>query len=409
MFCTVPGSTTVVTANTEPQLRTKTFPEIRKWATMSIMSNWFEHLATAIKPAEWLSQALKSTKQDDAYWYIAAQLWSEETPDAFAGMHSQLGMMVLFDEASGIPQPIWPVTQGFFTDNILHRVWLAISNPRNPMGPFYDCFHKNRSEWRPVSIDARSVEENDHSLYESIIRQYGPDSDQARVEVYGKFPRQGDTQFIGRDLVQDAGERDVVEDPGAPLILGIDPARYGDDEAVFRLREGRDARSFKPVVLPKMSLTALATRAAQHIDQYNPDAVLIEGDGVGGGLVDILRSWGYKVQEVTVGGGADDKERYANKRTEMWGEMALWLETGCIDPLDEDLREDLCGPQYEFTQTGQYKLEAKDKMRKRGVPSPNHGDALAITFGRKISRKDTRMNVRRRNRVARGMEYDLFA
>jgi hypothetical protein len=410
LFCTVPGSTTIVTANTDAQLKTKTFPEIRKWATMSIVSNWFDHLATALKPAEWLSEALKeTTKQDDAYWYISAQLWSEENPDAFAGMHSQLGMMVLFDEASGIPHPIWPVTEGYFTDNILHRFWMVISNPRNPTGPFFECFHRQRKEWKPMTIDARTVEENDQKLYEGIIRQYGADSDQARVEVYGQFPRQGDTQFISRHKVIDAQEREVVDDPHAPLILGVDPARFGDDEAVFRYRCGRDARTLKPVVMGKTSLTTLATKLAQEIDRTNPDAVIIEGDGVGGGLVDIMRSWGYKVHEATMGAGPSDKTRYSNKRTEIWGELDQWLEIGALDPYDEDLADDLCSPQFDYTQNGQLRLEAKERMRKRGYPSPNHADALALTFAVNVGRKDIRLNRRGRARRAKHVDYDLFA
>jgi len=137
-----------------------------------------------------------TTDYDDAYWYIQARLWSEESPDAFAGVHSQQGMAVLFDEASGIPSVIWPVTQGYFTDKTMHRVWVAISNPRNPSGAFFECFNANRDTWWHRTVDARSVNENDQNLYEQIIKQYGSDSDEARVEVYGKFPRQGDQQFI---------------------------------------------------------------------------------------------------------------------------------------------------------------------------------------------------------------------
>ncbi|MFK5283926.1 hypothetical protein ACI3PL_30545, partial [Lacticaseibacillus paracasei] len=69
-------------------------------------------------------------KMDTQYYYVDAQSWSAENPDAFAGAHSQIGMMVQFDEASGIPDPIWQVTEGFFTDMAPLRLWLAISNPR---------------------------------------------------------------------------------------------------------------------------------------------------------------------------------------------------------------------------------------------------------------------------------------
>jgi len=123
LFTCVPSSTIIVSANTEQQLKGTTFPEIRKWATMAIHSNWFDHNAMSLRPAPWLVESLKQTTDlDDAYWYIQARLWSEESPDAFAGVHSQRGMAVLFDEASGIPSVIWPVTQGFFTDKTLHRI-----------------------------------------------------------------------------------------------------------------------------------------------------------------------------------------------------------------------------------------------------------------------------------------------
>ena len=186
LFSTMPSSTVIVSANTEQQLKSTTFPEIRKWATMSIHSRWFEHNAMSLQPADWLVSTLKkTTKYDSAYWYIQARLWSEEAPDAYAGVHSQMGMAVLFDEASGIPSVIWPVAQGYFTDATTHRFWVVISNPRNPSGQFFECFHGNRDQWDHANIDGRSVEENDHGLYTSIISQYGEDSDQARVEVYG--------------------------------------------------------------------------------------------------------------------------------------------------------------------------------------------------------------------------------
>lgn len=409
MLSCIPGSSTIVSANTETQLRSKTFPEIRKWARMAINSNWFDPQATSIRPAEWLVEALhKTTKIDAAYWYISAQLWSEENPDAFAGMHSQYGMMVLFDEASGIPAPIWPVTEGFFTDRIPHRVWFVISNPRNPSGPFYECFHGNRSFWRTRMIDARSVDENDPAVYQKIIDQYGSDSDQARVEVYGQFPRQGDSQFIDRGLVLDAQARELVPDGTAPLVMAVDPARFGDDNAVIRFRQGRDARSIPPTRIPRCSAVELATAIAEHIDRYNPDAVFVEGDGVGGGVIDIVRSYGYRVIEVKAGGGASDKTRYANHRAEIWGRMNDWLEGGCLNPTDTALADDLCTPQFDYTQQGQMKLEAKASIRKRGYRSPNDADALALTFSRTIARRNAAAARHRRPRIAAGVDYDIF-
>jgi hypothetical protein len=409
MFSCIPSSTVIVSANTEQQLKGTTFPEIRKWATMSINANWYDHNAMSLRPAAWLVDSLKqSTDLDDAYWYIQARLWSEESPDAFAGVHSQRGMTVLFDEASGIPSVIWPVTQGFFTDKTVHRIWIAISNPRNPSGAFFECFNANRDTWDTKAIDARTVEENDQSLYESIIREYGADSDQARVEVYGQFPRQGDDQFISRGEVDDAAAREVTDDPGAPLLMGVDPARFGDDEAVIAFRCGRDAKSITWQRYKRCSIMELAEYCAEAIERYKPDAVFIEGDGVGGGLIDILKGYNFRVHEVTAGGAAADKDMYMNHRTELWGKMRDWLPSASL-PNDPALLDDLAAPQYDYTLKGQLKLESKDKMKRRGYASPNNADALAMTFSKNIARNDIQTSrLRRRRLQTTGNDYNVL-
>jgi hypothetical protein len=409
LFSCLPSATVVVSANTEQQLKSTTFPEIRKWATMSINSRWYEHNIMSLQPAEWLVQTLKTTTgYDDAYWYIQARLWSEEAPDAYAGVHSQMAMAVLFDEASGIPGCIWPVAQGYFTDKTLHRFFIAISNPRNPSGEFFECFHGNRDQWDHATIDGRSVGENDHGIYNDIIGQYGEDSDQARVEVFGQFPRQGDYQFISRGQVDDAVAREVFVDNGAPLIMGVDPARFGDDSAVIAYRHGRDARSIPFERYKSCSLVELSEYVARGIERYRPDAVFVEGDGVGGGVVEMLQQSGFRVIEVKTGGGAQDKDMYANHRTEMWGRIRDWLPSASL-PDECDLSDDLCAPLYEFSLKGQLKLEPKEKMKKRGHSSPDYGDALAMTFSRLTSRTDTRVSKRfNRTRVAKNMEYDIF-
>lgn len=409
LFSCVPSSTVVVSANTEQQLKSTTFPEIRKWATMAIHANWFEHNAMSLRPADWLVKSLKTTTDyDDAYWYIQARLWSEESPDAFAGVHSQKGMAVLFDEASGIPSVIWPVTQGYFTDKTLHRFWIAISNPRNPSGAFFECFNANRDTWWNRTVDARSVNENDQALYAQIIKQYGTDSDEARVEVYGQFPRQGDHQFISRGEVDDAMARNVDTDNGAPLMMGVDPARFGDDEAVIAFRQGRNADVLPWKRYKRCSTAELAASCAEYINRYKPDGVFVEGDGVGGGVIDILREYGFRVIEVTAGGGAENKEAYANHRAELWGRLRDWLPGGSI-PDDKSLADDLAAPMYDYTLKGQVKLESKDKMKKRGYASPNNADALAMTFSRSIARSDMPVsrNMRRR-KTAQGSDYSVI-
>lgn len=405
------GATTIVTANTEKQLVSRTMAELGKWHTMSINSHWFDKSSTALRPHKWFSELLsQQLKIDTQYYYVDAQSWSEENPDAFAGAHSQIGMCVQFDEASGIPDPIWQVTEGFFTDLAPLRLWLAISNPRRNTGRFFECFHKDRAFWQTRYVDSRSVEGVDAGVYQRIADKYGEDHDVTRVEVKGEFPRTGSNQFIGRELVESAAHREVEEDGGAPLLMGVDVARFGDDESVVRFRRGRDARTYPPFKFRGLNTMDLSNEVAGLIERFNPDAVFVDGGGVGGGVVDRLKQMGYRVVEVQSGERAHDPDKYLNKRAEMWGELREWIVYGCIDA-DQALIDDLTGPEYSLALKGQIKLETKDSMKKRGLASPDDADALALTFAEPIARSDSHlMRARKRlNNAVAQMDYDVFS
>jgi hypothetical protein len=410
MSCWV-GSTTIVTANTETQLRSRTMAELGKWHTMAINSHWFDKSSTSLRPAKWFGETVQQQlKIDTQYYYVDAQSWSEENPDAFAGAHSQIGMMVQFDEASGIADKIWQVTEGFFTDLAPLRLWLAISNPRRNTGRFFECFHKDRAFWQTRHVDSRTVDGVDHGVYDRIVEKYGEDHDVTRVEVKGEFPRTGSNQFIGREVVEIASTRESQPDEGAPLLMGIDVARYGDDESVIRMRKGRDARTFPVFRYKGLSTMDLASSAAALIEKFNPHAVFVDGGGVGGGVVDRLKQLGYRVIEVQSGERASDTEKYLNKRAEMWGEMREWLMFGYIDR-DDRLIDDLTGPEYDIALKGQIKLETKDSMKKRGLASPDDADALALTFAERIAHTDIHLvnrHSRMNGRMAQ-MDYDVFS
>jgi len=127
-----------------------------------------------------------------------------KNPDSYAGVHNFAGVMLVFDESSGIPDSIWSVAAGFFTEDTPNRFWLAFSNPRRNSGYFYECFNSKRDFWDTDTIDARSVEGTDVEFYKSIIDEYGPESYQANVEVYGAFPDSGEDLFISPSLVEGA-------------------------------------------------------------------------------------------------------------------------------------------------------------------------------------------------------------
>lgn len=411
MVSTRIGASVWIAANGEPQLKGKTFPEAAKWFSLGLNAHWWETQATSVRPAEWLSDLVKrDLKIDPGYWGVFGQLWSAENPDAFAGAHNAYGEMALFDEASGIPKDIWTVQQGVFTEKVIDRYWLAFSNPRRNSGAFFECFNANREDWRKYQIDARTVEGVAKDTYDSIIKQYGADSDEARTEVYGLFPNQGTNQFIPTSHVDDAMARVPVTDTGAPLLMGVDVARFGDDRSVIAFRQGRDATGYPWHSYKGLDTVQLAGIVADMANKYKVDAIFVDGNGVGAGVVDTLKAWKYRVIEVQAGASATDGDTYQNKRVEMWGHLRDWLVTGSI-PKDDDLKTDLISPEYQYhITTNKMKLEGKDQMKARGIHSPDKAEALALTFAQPVARKDNSLSRHRTTRrLAEGMDYDILA
>lgn len=410
MMTTRLGSTCITTANTETQLKSRTWAELGKWHTLSINSHWFDRTALSLKPAPWFQELIeKQLKIDTGYYYAQAQLWSEENPDAFAGIHNFNGVMLIFDEASGIPAPIWSVSEGFFTEPVLDRYWFCFSNPRRNTGEFFETFHRFRDYWKRRNVDSRTVEGTDTIVLQQIVDKYGEDSDEARKEVKGEFPRQGDKQFISRDIVENSIERKVELDEYAALVMGVDPARFGDDKTVITFRQGRNARTTPPTVkLKGADNMQVANTCADLIDRYNPDAICIDA-GNGTGIIDRLKERGYKVHEVWFGSKSSEPE-WADKRTELWAKMRDWIGGGCLPDNDRDLASDLTGPEYKFIGAGdKIKLESKEEMKSRGLASPDTADALACTFAVKVARRDLRSTNKGRGvKIARDMDYKIF-
>jgi len=378
MLTTRIGSTTIVSANSETQLRAVTWAEITKWLALALNSHWFEVSATRVMPAKWLTELVeRDLKKGTRYWGVEGRLWSEENPDAYAGVHNFDGVMLIFDEASGIADPIWAVSAGFFTENTPNRFWLAFSNPRRNTGYFYEAFNAKRDFWRNKTVDARSVEGTDKAVYEQIIQEYGPDSVQAHVEVYGEFPSAGDDQFIPVYLVDDAFARPRYKDATAPVIIGVDPARFGADATVIAVRQGRDLNAIKRY--RGDDTMEIVGRVIEAIEEYNPALVVIDEGGLGAGVVDRLKEQRYKIKGVNFGNKSVKPIMYGNKRAEMWGLMRDWLKTASI-PADKLLKSDLTSPKMKPDSKGTIFLEGKKEMKARGLASPDAADAIAVTF-----------------------------
>lgn len=398
------GSATVIAANTEQQLMSRTWPELGKWHTLMINSHWFDRTATTLRPSKLLD--LSKTGIDTSYYYAQAQLWSEENPDAFAGLHNANGMVLIFDEASGIPESIWNVSKGFFTEPIFLRLWIVFSNPRRPSGAFFNCFHKNGKSWNTKHIDSRDVEGLDKAVLQEIVDENGEDDDVTRVEVKGQFPRTGSNQLIGWDTVNEAckGKIKREEVAGSAKVLSVDVARYGVDLSTINKRQGLLCE--EPIHFAKMDNMKLAGVIANIAIRWEPDVIII-GSGGGQGVIDRLRQLGFNVIEVDEGGSADRKDLYLNKRIEMWDKAAEWFQAGGVIPDHQRLKEDLSSPTYTYTDQSHKKvLESADSMKKRGLPSLDFGTAFVLGFAFDVAPTMNSNNKANKGKVT--TEWDPF-
>ena len=377
---TMVDSRVMLTANTEAQLRTRTWPEVVKWTRLAVNQAMFKVAGLSIRSA---------IEGHGANWRADAVTWSENNLVAFQGLHNKgRRLVVLFEEASGIADKVWETTEGALTDAGTEIIWIALGNPTEPSGRFAECFGRERHRWHGKQIDSRTVPGTNTALFAEWVRLYGEDHDFVRVRVRGMFPRSGSMQFIGSELVEAAATRPALPQLTDPLIIGVDVARFGDDQSVIWARKGRDARTIPPIKLRGVDTMQLAGRVAECVREWHANAVFVDGGGVGGGVIDRLRQLNVDVIEVQFGAKADrismteERPAFQNKRAEMWGNMREWLARGAI-PDDPEIRADLVGPQYSFIVADgrdAIALERKRDMKLRGLASPDCADALALTF-----------------------------
>lgn len=385
----------VVTANTEGQLRTKTWPELSKWHNMFIAKDLFTYTATAI---------FSSDKDYEKTWRIDAIPWSKNSPESFAGLHNQGNrILVLFDEASAIDDVIWEVTEGALTDANTEIIWCAFGNPTRNSGRFRECFRKYRKFWNTYQIDSRTVKISNKAKIEEWLEAYGEDSDFFKVRVRGVFPSASDLQFISTEIADKAQKQvyKLGQFEHLPVIIGVDPAWTGSDSLEIVMRQGYYMKSLASI--PKNDDDwHMAQLIAQFEDEYKADAVFIDM-GYGTGIYSIGKQLGRKWRLIEFGGKSNDPV-YLNMRAYMWGQMKEWLrEGGSIPPNDQALYDDIVGPEAIIDKNGHIQLESKKDMKDRGLPSPNKGDALALTFAARVVKKSETGN-----RIVANTSYNPF-
>lgn len=380
ILSTRPYSIGTVTANTYPQLESRTWAAIQRWTKLCITGHWFHIRAKGIY-----------SRQSPEDWKCVAQTCRAENAQSFAGQHARTSTSYyIFDEASNIPDEIWDVAAGGLTDG--EPMFFAWGQPARKSGRFYEiCFGRLRDRWNTRCIDSRNSRFTNKELIAQWIADYGEDHDYVRVRVRGIAPRAGDLQYIDQDRVDGAKARDAASFPDDPLIAGFDVSGGGQAWNVVRFRRGNDARSIPPIRIPgehSQERSAILARLADVLGDKRKErrvSMMFVDSAFGAPYVERLRAMGFdNVQEVNFGGPSPDRHE-ANMRAYMWRRLKDWLERGSIPADDMRLETDLTAPGSHLNRRDQLVLESKEDMQKRGVASPDDGDALALTFAANVA------------------------
>lgn len=318
--------------------------------------------------------------------FAVARTSRPERPEALQGFHAQ-NLLFLIDEASGVPEQVFEVAEGALSTPGAFVVMAA--NPTRQDGYFYESHNRMRDSWAALHWDGEQSPLVSAQYIADMRKKYGEDSPIYQVRVRGNFATAIDG-VIALELCEAARVREVAP-TDAPLVWGIDPARFGDDATGFAVRQGNTQPEPTDQWTNKDTMQTVGI-IKQRYDaaKRKPDTITVDVIGIGAGVVDRLRELGLPVSGINVAESAAASDRYNRLRDELWWRGREWLEAKDCRMADDDaLIGELTTPKYSILSSGKIKVEGKDELRKRGVASPNRADAWLLTFADVASRRNT--------------------
>ena len=387
-LCCRPNPKVICTAPTQQQLQDVLWAEVAKWlekAKIRRLLKWTKTKVYMIGHEErWFATTRTATR-----------------PENMQGFHEDY-MLFIVDEASGVADPIMEAILGTLSgpENKL----LMCGNPTRTSGVFYDSHNRDRHRFRTHKVDSRDSKRTSKENIQMLIDKYGADSDVVRVRVYGEFPKAESDAFIPLELVEYAANA-TVRPAGDTLHIGVDVARFGDDETVIAPRIGGkvfDLRTYnkQDTMVTAGWVIATAREMLQQFPQLRRVVIKVDDTGVGGGVTDRLneviredRLYDWTVVPVNNSGKptSDEDEHYENRGTETWATVRDLLqesfsrhmrgEAPTIElPNDDRLIAQLSQRKFRMTSRGKLALERKEDMKKRGLDSPDRADAVVLAF-----------------------------
>lgn len=405
-LCCHPYPRIVATAPTKQQLHDVLWSEVSKWMSKS-------PLLTAI--LKWTKTYIYMVGNEKR-WFAVARTATK--PENMQGFHED-NMLFIVDEASGVADPIMEAILGTLSGK--NNKLLMCGNPTRTSGTFYDAFNSDRALYKCHTVSSADSPRTNKENINSLIRKYGERSNVVLVRVYGKFPEQdNDTlipiswieQSIDTEISDDTlkGIGEYVDNDGNKIHdpsklwradIGCDVARFGEDKTVIGYRFNEMAKIYKKYNGQDTTWTASnIARLYIHMKEIykyaGKVAVKVDDGGVGGGVVDQLRHYKrtepelFKDMEIIpVNFGQPIKHKYYyDTTTYMMGiikdliapfdEMGRKHKCELVLPDDSDLVGQLSCRKYNFASNGKMKVESKEKMKDRGLTSPDEADCLLL-------------------------------
>lgn len=379
-LCCFPYPKIPCTAPTAHQLKDVLWAEISKWIRHSSKNGnpLIDDIITWNAEKCYMNQA----KKPGSEWFAVARTCNtkasaEEQAETLAGFHEDFQMIVA-DEASAIPDPVFKPIEGTLTG--ICNFALVIFNPTRSTGFALKTHHGDRRDWVCLQWNAEESEIVTQDHIEYMRRKYGKESNVYRIRVLGLPPKSDDDALIKWDWIQDSIEREFADDPGYVTKIGVDIGGGGDKSIVL---ERKGYRVVPPILESRNDDTmAITGWVAEHIrDLDENDNSFIDIVGIGRGPYDRLRELGLRIMGVNVSNSAVHPERFSRLRDELWWRMRDAFERGEISiPNDEELIGELSCIKYATDSNGKIKVESKKDLRKRNLPSPNKADALCLTY-----------------------------
>ena len=362
----------VVTAPTSSQLYDALFAEVKRWVKV---------LPPVLLDQLEVKQDRIEMKDANNEAFISARTSRAEQPEALQGVHSD-NVMLVADEASGIPEQVFEAAAGSMSGHA--AVTLLLGNPVRSSGFFFDTHNRLAGDWITMKVSCADSPRVSEAYIEEMKARYGEESNAYRIRVLGEFPRSDDDTVIPMELLELAMSRDVEASEHAPLVWGLDVARFGSDRSALCKRQGNAV--LEPIKtwknLDLMQLTgAVVAEFEILVPSQRPQEILVDSIGLGAGVVDRLKELGLPARGINVAESPAMGGTYRNLKAELWHKAKAWLEQrDCRMPKDEALIAELAAVRYSFTSSGKIQIEGKDELKKRGMSSPDRADAFCLTF-----------------------------